>query len=210
MLTSVVSSSRSVGRGQVQRGRQRGDPDGLGAHRALLAAPARPRAKLGQAFIGGRETIGELRLGETVFERIGRSRACRLWILRLRCSPPAFRRSAPCRIEPAQRTAAQTAQPIAAQRHRRRQGTTRRGPGRRPVRAIDYLEFRICSDHPPIAPRSHHRQPAYARSRSGDVKLPEKLPTSGSLRRPRNHVAIVGPHDSFRNPVSGPDSREVL
>jgi hypothetical protein len=38
-----------------------------------------------------------------------------------------------------------------------------------------------------------------ARYRCGAVKLPEKLPTSGTLQRTRNRVVIVGRPPSFRN-----------
>ena len=73
MLTSVVSSSRSVA-GQGQRRRQRRDPHGFGTHRARRLWRERDLAlDLRQAFIGGRETVGELRLRETVLERIDRS-----------------------------------------------------------------------------------------------------------------------------------------
>ena len=166
------------GTGQVQRGRQRRDPHGLGTPCALLRCKRDLARHLGQAFIGGRETIGELRLGETVLERIGRSlrlagfgfcafgvRSQHSGVGRLAAlNEHEGKRHEQCgHRRPAPSKAA---------------GTTRRCRGRSPACAIINLEFRISSDHPPAAPRIHPRSAVNRRMRTrlGDVKLPEKLP----------------------------------
>ncbi len=56
--------------GQRQRLRQRRDPHGLGTRGARLRRQRNLALDLRQAFIGGRETVGKSRLGETVVKRI--------------------------------------------------------------------------------------------------------------------------------------------
>src|SRR5437588_5668163 len=65
---------------------------------------------------------------------------------------------------------------------------------------ISNLEFRISSDHPPLAPKDHPRDPpstGVTCTCLGDVKLPEKLPTSGSLKETIKSCRDCGPAQRF-------------
>ena len=74
-------------------------------------------------------------------------------------------------------------------------GIALRDRGNHPVRAMNYLEFRIRSDHPPTAPRTTQDPPLTGVTRSclGDVKLPEKNSPSGSPEETIQSCPDCGP-----------------
>ena len=146
--------------GRARQGQRRRDraPRGPARARAALCCVLRRGAtatcRCSKTFLVGREAILELRRREAVFERVAG------W--RLRVGGQHCRRSAPCRIEPERRTAAQTARRRRSRRHRE-SGRDRARPANHPVRAIMHLEFRIRPDHPPTCPKT---QPANQRDLS--------------------------------------------
>ena len=158
MLTSVVSSSRSV-RGSVSVGVSDATLHGLGAHRARRLRRQRDLAlDLRQAFAGGRETIGELRRRETVLERIDRSlrRAClRVCAFRVRRQHAGVRRLAALNQDKGQRHAQRSHRdPVPS---RKENGQVRRGvAGERQPGWRDQLSgiSDLLRPSTPIAPRS--------------------------------------------------------
>ena len=117
-------------------------PDGFRPHRALTRRPL-------QALAFGREAVPELRRGEAVLERVA---GC----MRIRSQCPGGRRLAALSQQQRQRDnhrekcdrsqIARCRRPDIERRARHCQACT-----------ITHQEFRIRSDHPPIAPRSSER-----------------------------------------------------
>ncbi len=148
----------TLGAGQRQRRRQRGHSHGLGAPIARRLRRQRDLAlDLRQAFVGSRETVGELQLRKTIFEHIDRRSAGRssglgipgFCVIRVRRQHAGARRLAALNQDEGERH---------AQRGHRDpmpslQGAARHRPGLCPAGAIICQEFRNCSDHPPRCPK---------------------------------------------------------